>query len=394
MRILQLTETLHAGGAETFVVRLSNALAAAGHEVTVAIAVPIVNAAVRGALDPEVAVEILPLPKWRWWSKAESGFRKAGIRFRPLQWRQRRWLERLIGEHRPDVIHSHLFKVDLLATAIRRKFPGLGHVLTVHGDYPMYLDGSADPFMLDAKALMRTVAKQADAIVAVAATNLRLFRDVLGADEDRLHLIYNGYPAPSERARTRAQLGLPEGKFVFGMVGRGIEGKGWREAIAAFELLNHPDAALVLVGEGPALERLQGEVVNPSVHFAGFAANPIDFVSQVDVGLLPSRAEALPTAIIEYLACGKPVIATDVGEVAAMLSTSSGERAGMVLDVSAGDLVGDLAEAMRVMIDDSGRRALFAERARAAFAKFDMGRCVEHYEALFRPSNSANRDRH
>lgn len=394
MRILQLTETLHAGGAETFVVRLSNALVEAGHEVTVAVAVPIVNPAVRAALDPRVAVEVLPLPRWRWWSKAESAFRKAGIRIHPFQWCQRRWLERLISERQPDVIHSHLFKVDLLATVVRRRFTAIGHVVTVHGDYPMYLDGSADPLMLDAKDSMCLVAKSADAIVGVAAANLRLFQDVLGADADRLYLIYNGYPAPNGSHRTRGELGLPEGKFLFGMVGRGIEGKGWGEAVAAFARLDQADAALVLVGEGPALERLRGEVVNPNVHFADFAPDPIDFVRHFDVGLLPSRAEALPTAIIEYLACGKPVIATDVGEVTAMLLTDTNESAGIVLDISAGDFIGELAEAMQLMINDSEWQRQFAGRAQAAFAKFDMTRCVERYEALFRSHSSANRSRH
>jgi glycosyltransferase involved in cell wall biosynthesis len=397
MRIVQLTETLHAGGAETFVVRLSNALAEAGHEVTLAVALPVIHPAVRDALDPRVAIVVLPLPRWRWWSKAESALRRAGLTFRPLHRRQTSWLKGLIRTVRPDAIHSHLLKADLIAMEAKGAAPGARHVVTVHGDYPMYLAGEADPFLRDAEKHMRMVAAGADGIVGVAAGHLALFRDRLGSDAGRLHLVYNGYPELPASMAGRKELGLPEGKFLFGMVARGIESKGWGEAIAAFRELGRDDAALVLVGEGPFLDGLRAGNAGPATMFTGFSARPLDMIRHFDVGLLPSNfgAESLPTVIIEYLLCGKPVIASDVGEIAAMLAAPDGGAAGEVIPLQNGRVPVDvLAESMRRMLDAAEHRAALAANARPAFAKFAMDECVRRYVDLYAGASSSNKARH
>lgn len=382
MRILELTETLHPGGAETFVVRLSNALAAAGHDVTVAVAVPIVHPALREALGPQVDVEVLPVPFWRLLAKAESACRKLGLGMRPFHAVQRRWLERLVRNFRPDAIHSHLLKADLLANDARRVRPGMRHVVTTHGDYRTYVAGSVDPHLTDADGHMRQVATNADSIAGVADDHFGLFRAGLGADAARLHLIYNGYEAPSGDGPSRTELGLPEGVFLFGMVSRGIEDKGWRQAVESFLALAREDCALVLVGEGPCIDALRLEVRDPRVEFAGFAGRPIDFIRHFDCGLLPTfyEAESLPTVIVEYLAFGKPVIATDIGEIRAMLTAPDGSMAGILVPQKA---VGPLAKAMADVMDKQGMRTQLAESARAAFAQFAMATCVERYEALF-----------
>ncbi|QIK95835.1 glycosyltransferase family 4 protein [Sphingomonas sp. HDW15A] len=395
MRIVELTETLTAGGAETFVVRLSNALVQAGHQVLLAVMVPNIHPAVAAAIDPRVQIELVPPRGWRWWWRAEKAMRLAGMRLRPQHARQRRWLSRLVEEFRPSVIHSHLLKADLLAMDVRKSRPSIGHMLTVHGDYPMFLEGKSDPFLLDLERHVSEVARSASAIVGVAEPHLTLFRERFGVELDRLHLIYNGLEQPASDGPSRADLGLPETAFIFGMVARGIEGKGWRPAIEAFRCLDRRDAVLVLVGEGPFLDTLKAEGQADNVIFAGFAARPVDWIRHFNVGLMPSQIphESLPTVIIEYLACGKPVIATNVGEVTAMIRAPDGSLAGQLVPQRS---VEALAKAMRQVLEDTALRTRQSVTARAAFAKFAMVACLERYERLltYVSSNSSSNARH
>lgn len=383
MRILQLTETLAAGGAETFIVRLANALAAEGHEVTIAVMNDIVHPALGSAIDPKVTVEHASIASRRWLLRAERLARLLRIDWRPYQWRQRKWLRALLQKIDPDAVHSHLLKADLLAATERKRSDRFRHIITIHGDYLMYLNGAADSLLYNLNDKVRQIVSSVDAIVGVAAGHLERFRKSFMVCDDRMHLIYNGYDAPDSDGPSRAELDLPEEKFLFGMVSRGIEQKGWKDAIDAFTALDRDDAALILVGEGKYLSSIQAKTKNPQVHFTGFAARPIDFVRHFDCGLLPSYypAESLPTVVTEYLACGKPVVVTDVGEVASMLRTTDHRCAGQL--VAARD-VGALTKAMEKVISTPALRNEQSVMALDAFRKFSMATCLKRYEALYK----------
>jgi glycosyltransferase involved in cell wall biosynthesis len=170
------------------------------------------------------------------------------------------------------------------------------------------------------------------------------------------------------------------------MASRGVRLKGWATAVEALSRMPVASAELLLVGEGEYLDELRRAAVPPHVHFIGFSANPVDWIMESDVGLLPSEFphESLPTAVMEYLYCGKPVIATDVGEISAMLSTPDGQRAGILLGFDDQRVsVEELSAAMQAYVDDPGLRERHAALARGAFAKFDMGACAAAYSALY-----------
>lgn len=391
MKILLLSETLTAGGAETFAIRLANALASR-HQVTLAIMHgQRVEPQLAAQIDARVGVERLELPAERWLWRVDGALRRFRIDSSILRWLQRRWLRRIVAREQPDVIHSHLFKADRLAAQVRHQvLSPPRHVITMHGDYAPYLKRQADPLMLHGSSWMERVLGSADAIVAICHEHLEHVSTDFPAIRPRLHLVYNGYSASG----TPKPVPLPRDKFLFGMVSRGVEQKGWGLAVEAFRALGRDDAALVLVGDGPAIARLQREKP-PGVIFAGFSPTPLDWIDRFDVGLLPTLFphESLPTAIIEYLACAKPVIATDVGEIGAMLTAPEGHRAGRLLPFQDRTVrVEQLSQAMAELMSDARLRADMRDAAEAAFKQFDMGRCVEAYEALYRgevPSRSS-----
>ena len=386
MRILLLTETLYPGGAEVFVVRLANALAAAGQDVMIAVTNgELVHAALTDRIAPAVSVERLRLPAKRWLSRADRLLRMLRIDLPLLHKLQLRWLGRVVERWRPEVVHSHLVKADWLASESKARTGGFRHVITSHGEQLAYAAGIADPQMLHFDRRYGDILARADGIVAISDEQERHVRDCFPLAAPALTRIYNGYAPPSDTAAmpSRAQLGLPEGKLLFGMVSRGMPEKGWGEAIAAFQRIGRDDCALVLVGQGPFFDALG--TPPPGVILAGFSADPIAWMRHFDVGLLPSWyvGESLPTVIVEYLACGLPVIASDIGEIPAMLQAGNDDAGFVVPHRDRAQLVKTLAEAMSRLASDPGLRREKAVLAHEAFARFDMAESVERYLALY-----------
>ena len=397
MKILLLTETLEPGGAETFVVRFANALSSAHDVKLVVLHSDKIHPALQSKVVQQVAVETLDLPGKALLWKLDSLFRTLGVGWSIVHGLLRRRLRKLVDQDPPDLIHSHLFHADWIASEIvRSSRPRPAHIFTVHGDYAAYFDGSADPRLPDFRQNAARIVAGADAIVGVAREHLDFFRQHFPASAGRLHLIYSGYSAPRtlNRNSSRQRLGLPDGKFLFGMVSRGVEKKGWREAIAAFRMLGRPEAALVLVGEGPEIDRIRREGLPEGVILAGFSPNPLDYIRHFDVGLLPTRFahESLPTVVIEYLFCSKPIIATDVGEIHEMVVAPGGQPAGLLLDFCDGQIqTHELADNMGRLLEDRVLRSRLARAAKRAFTKFEMVRCVDDYTGVFRDAVSARR---
>ena len=384
MRILIVTETLTAGGAETFVIRLANALAA-DHMVTIAVLHgEMVHPALADRVAAGVTVERLELPAKRWLSRADTILRRIGLDWSAIRTIQHRWLSAIVRRFAPDVIHSHLLKADRVVADVCAECPGLRHVITLHGDYAPFLHGHSDPQMLALEPRVAAIVAGVDGIAAICREQVDFVAARYPEATAKTRLIYNGY-APW-RAERVASMKQDDAVLTFGMVSRGVERKGWAKAVAAFATLPPGAARLVLVGEGPAIDRLRRETVPDGVEFAGFSPDPVEWIERFDVGLLPSEFphESLPTVVMEYLFCGKAVIATDVGEIGAMMRTPDGGLAGTLLDYDGDRISTDqLAAAMRAYLDDPALRLRHAALAHAAFAKFDMGVCAAAYERLY-----------
>jgi glycosyltransferase involved in cell wall biosynthesis len=175
-------------------------------------------------------------------------------------------------------------------------------------------------------------------------------------DDSRIEVLVNPAPAPSEVVPDR----LHPSTFVF--VGRLTTQKGLPVALEA--LREVPDARLVLVGDGPELDRLRrlaGSLgVTRRVSFAG--ALPRDGVLRRLAGaraaLLPSLWENLPHAAVEALSVGTPVVATTVGGVPEVVHDGVNG-----LLVPPGDAAA-LARAMRRVVEDDALHDRLATAAR------------------------------
>lgn len=136
--------------------------------------------------------------------------------------------------------------------------------------------------------------------------------------------VYNGidverYRDHGDTRRLREELALPEGTPVVGIIGSLIPLKGHRIFLQMAELIARarPDVRFLVVGDGPeragieATVRAQG--LGGKVSFTGVRRDIPELLSLMDVFVLSSHSEAHPLTILEAMAAGKPVVATDVG---------------------------------------------------------------------------------
>jgi glycosyltransferase involved in cell wall biosynthesis len=103
---------------------------------------------------------------------------------------------------------------------------------------------------------------------------------------------------------------------ILGYVGQLIPRKGLRTLIRAVATLNSPDIELWIIGDGPQrgeLERLAVEFgVQRRVRFWGFRTDRIELMRNFDIFVLPSELEGIPRCLMEGMALGVPVVATDI----------------------------------------------------------------------------------
>jgi L-malate glycosyltransferase len=184
-------------------------------------------------------------------------------------------------------------------------------------------------------------------------------------------------------AAVLAALAIPDGVPVIGTVAALRREKNLKRLLRVFAALPPGlDARLVIVGDGPERAALHAAVASADlacrVIFAGHQADPSQIVGRFDVFALTSDTEQMPNAILEAMAAGRPVAATDVGDVKRMLAQ---ENATFVVPPSDERA---LADAVLRLVQDRplASRVGSANRRRVA-AEYSLEAMVERYDALY-----------
>ena len=245
---------------------------------------------------------------------------------------------------------------------------------------------SADPHGTAVKPLLRPILRRLDAHIAVAEVQKRQLVEVDGLRPESVRVIYNGVdtavfrPAePAERDSLRRSLRVPGDAIVLISVGSLKPIKGFDVLLDAFAPLakREPRARLVVVGDGPdrtALEaRARALQIDGQVTFLGLRDDVHALYRMADALVLASRTEALPTVILEAMASGLPVIATNVGGVPEMVEP---DASGLLV---APENAAALSDALQRVVASNETRRRLGGRGRAIVQeRFRIETMCEH----------------
>jgi len=175
----------------------------------------------------------------------------------------------------------------------------------------------------------------------------------------------------------------PSGEVVFGAVGRMTGVKNHQLLIEAFALAraDHPNIRLRFLGGGPLEEKLAELAaergLDGAVEFGGFSHDVGAFLRGLDVFALPSKSEGLPLSLLEAIASGLPVVATDVGGVRKVV-----ERTGAGWVCAPGDPQSMMA-AMSAAAADSDRSGRAEQARRLVADHYSAERMTADYERVY-----------
>ncbi len=211
-----------------------------------------------------------------------------------------------------------------------------------------------------------------------------------------VHVVHNGIVppeplVPGERERVRAELGVPADVPLVVGIGHVYHRKGFDLLVEAFAALPFPDARLAIVGTGPQVEELTERAARLGmarrVLWPGFRRDVPRVLASSDLFVLSSRNEGMANVMLEAMAAGVPVVATDVSGVRfALAADDAGTPAGwIVAPEDAGALGRALAEVLTALRD---RPAAVAERVAEASwrvrERFGVERMVREAERVLR----------
>ena len=219
-----------------------------------------------------------------------------------------------------DVIDAHYYYPDGVAAALLARWFHKPLVITARGT-----DVNLIPNYTLPRLWIQWAAQQASASIGVSAALVDRMRNLALAG-DRLHVMRNGVDperfAPQPQQAMRAELGLTGAPVVL-TVGNLHQHKGQRLVLEAFAMLraSHPQARLVIVGDGPdravLTRRAEALGLTDAVTLAGTVPNTdlARWYSAADVLVLASSREGWPNVLLEGMACGTPVVASAVGGI-------------------------------------------------------------------------------
>lgn len=364
--IMHIVNPGMAGGIETVVSALADGHARAGHHVHV------VSVADDGAARAFLG------------RFAGTGVRTASLGVPERAYgRERDAVRSLVHELRPEVVHTHGNRPDVVDSPAARDV-GAATVTTVHG----YTDSTLRTRLYG--YVQRLHLRGFDAVVAVSAPlALRLSPHV---ESSRLHVIPNAFAPsanPFERAIARRRLGVSDDRFMIGWVGRMSREKGADVAVRAMarvasmsRLSPFDRTELSMIGDGPdrsSLERLARRLgVEGNVGWYGVRPDAAQLMAAFDVLLLSSRREGTPMVILEAMAAGTPIVATRVGGVPDVVTNSEA----LLVPPDNAQAMADAI--LRIMFEGEDARAR-AKRARRVLAtRFNGDAWLDRYAALYR----------
>jgi glycosyltransferase involved in cell wall biosynthesis len=362
INILHIISTLHVGGVEN---QLALILGKYDRRKLSPLVCSLSDKGEIGREIKESGIEVIPL-------------KKLGHQF---NWTIVRDIYKLIKTRDVKIVRTHQYHANLYGrlAAWLAKVPCI--VASVHNVY-------TQDKKLHRRIINRFLSGFTDRVVAVSETVKRDIVKYDGLRADKVTVIYNGIDAQRffniSGNSIRANLGIPLEAHVVGTVGRLTIQKGQRYLIDAVAMLKEkfPQIALLIVGDGPMRDDLQNCAktlgIDKNAIFLGTRRDIPQLLSAMDIFVLPSLWEGLGTALIEAMASGKAVIATDIAPFREIINS---EKVGILVPVKDRRAI---ASSIELLLNNKALAQTLAECAKErSFSNFSMDITTNRYVGLF-----------
>jgi sugar transferase (PEP-CTERM/EpsH1 system associated) len=291
-----------------------------------------------------------------------------------------------IREVQPDIVHSRNWAAVEAVLAAR----WVHSCKVVHSEHG--LEAHANTSEPRRRVWFRRLAYElAHRVVSVSYQLRDLHARRTGFAAERMTVIHNGVdrrrfrPDPQARVRVRQELGLAEDEFCIGCVGNFFPVKGHITALEAMEAVaaRCPKWRLLLIGEGPERSNLESFVAehpgwSKHVSFLGSSDRVPEFLNALDVYVLPSVAEGISNSLLEAMATGLPVIATETGGNPEVVVNGD---SGLLFPVGG---FGLLADHLIALQSSQERRLVLAEGAlKRVREEFSLDSMISKYGQLY-----------
>ena len=267
-------------------------------------------------------------------------------------------LTRYIRQHRIQIVHSFDAPLNAFAVPVARLAGTPGVISSQRGHRDL-----VGPSL---KRLLRMTDRITDAVVVNCQAMKRYMVDEERVPESRVQLCYNAVDT-SRYARKSTQTLFP-GRLVVGSICALRPEKGLDVLLRAFATVRNLGAKLLIVGSGPEESGLRAFAASLGItadcHFEAATADVVEWLSRIDIFVLPSRSEALSNSLMEAMACGCCPIASRVGGNPELVDDG---RNGLLFGV---DNAAELASHLRGLLMDESRRKTFAAFSAAKMSQF------------------------
>jgi glycosyltransferase involved in cell wall biosynthesis len=290
-------------------------------------------------------------------------------------------LAAMMKRERFDIVQTYLWTANTWAR-IAARMAGVRWVLASERNVDIWEETYK-------RVIGRFLARSTDRIIANSEAVRQYLLGRGGLAADKVVTIYNGVNFDRFRTQTdatvrRRELGIADDVVLAGCLARIEPAKDHGTLLQAMALISSrvPKLELVLIGGGSEEERLKRMAdelgIGPRVHFVGFRTDAAEWLQSVDISVLSSVKEGLSNTVLESMAAGRPVVATDVGGNAEVIV--EGETGFLVPSRAPTELGAALAQ---VASSPEMMASFGAAGRRRADDLFSVDSMVKHTERLY-----------
>jgi glycosyltransferase involved in cell wall biosynthesis len=308
----------------------------------------------------------------------------------------------------PKVVHAHDVSSSFFIAFLLWKLLKVPYVVQIHGfplrEWKIKLMGASPVlgnFIWFLTKILHIIAigliKNSSTLLLVNNSEVKSFYERCGISSNKIEVVpsainlYEHEKYLMSREEARKSLGLSESEVVtIGYIGGLKPGKNVETLVRAFEefMKSCPNAKarLIIIGDGPMKVVLEEYVrkrgIGNSIYFLGFIPNAYRFLNAIDIFVLPSLSEGSPIALIEAMACGKAIIASNIPAIREMVE--DGKEA-FLFDPHNSE---QLEEAILKLYHNSELRRELGENAKKKAKQYDINavfpKIVKIYQEILR----------